>query len=410
MKEKKLGFAGIVVALAGSLAGCSGILLEKADKNPSSPPDGGFAFSLRTSSILLTGEAPKAAPGDTGGTAKAAIPSTKVDCADKLTQDCAADVARITATATPISDTSAVYFARPASNHPHLGGTTLAPKNDPTDPLMIQSVAFSYKNEVPNIIAGAGAGAVAGLAFGPAGLWVGLAIGAGGASVSQVSAPDWAQAAVCRSDLPKMARAYSPKKDSLAASPAKELSLPVVLDYPLTDETPPRCWHTLPAVKGAGSTSKTNAGWFYRILPVDAAPAHQSAVPPVLAKLTLDDPLPEVFRRTGDYFSEAGSKRQQTFPVSGCRAVAVELAWWEDLQTNKNPEPPKDLVETIQLTIADPRVVQVMSIGGADTTIALLPCGAYATAGQPSTQFADDVSALVKQVQAIRSAQQPKGK
>ena len=200
---------------------------------------------------------------------------------------------------------------------------------------MLQSVSFTHKNKVPGILTSAGSVAVAGLSFGPPGIWVGAILGVVAGSQADVSVPSWAESrGVCQSDLEKLRITFSQKTKDSPAKPNKVLWLPVALDYPLQDADPPQCWHTLPVAKGPGVPIGANAGWFYRIVPEDAAPeatdppVRSSPVPPVLRILNVDDKvsLPRPFMTKNNYFSGVGSG-DLTFPgfCLSCRGTRVGL-------------------------------------------------------------------------------------
>jgi hypothetical protein len=410
LSTKEAGFWATLALLVGAacaLGGCSGIIYTRADPadgktDPASPPNGGFAFNLRRSTVVLSAADQSAAAANPApGAAKAAtVNATKLDCKGQLTSACTYPV---TATASPVSYTEkekpTAYFAQPRSTNRYFGGTTLTPKTDPTDPLMIQSVGFSYSNQVSNIITAAGGGAATGVAFGPWGAVAGGVIGAVGAVVRPGPKPTWASA-VCSPDLSAVQQqTYSDSE------PTQELWLPIAMDYPTKDDEPD-CWHPLPAAKAAGVPAHANSGWFYRIYSSDKPPLNASAVPPVIVTppggLTK---LPNQFRTTADFF--ANTSAQNAFPVSACRAVEVELAWWRDIAT---PPAGQDLKSHrtssghLLVAVADPTIVQVLRVSNG-STVTLLPCGGFVSSGQPSTALSDDVTALVKQTQAIKTAQ-----
>jgi hypothetical protein len=310
-----------------------------------------------------------------------------IECSSQPTLDCHAD---IVVAATPTADPNTVYFAKPRSSARWLGGTTLSPKSDPTDPLVIQSVAFGYNNKVANIVTGAGAGFTAGLSFGPAGAWGGLILGGAAAVIPTRDTTNkgngaWVAQVVCTAPNPDGLARY------LDALPTKEqLWLPVTVDYPTVDAVE-GCWHALPGAPSAKAStsapapSTANTGWFYRVLPTDAKPAKVSAVPPVLASKSLQAPLPTPFA----------------------------VAWWQDIAHIK-PETltlaaVDKVAKTLVVAAADPRVVQLFTVSSG-TTVTLLNCGGFATPGAASTAVSDDISAVIKQAQAIKAAETPAGK
>jgi hypothetical protein len=418
MRVGRWQILGILVSI--ELAGCSGVIYEKAyskketiDNTPSSAPKGGFAFSLRHSNIVLSGTdtLPSASQPSTNGTSpagntnsqtgngsqKSAVASTKITCTDSTlaTRDC---LAGISVAASPESDRDFVYFARPLSTVRYLGGTTMSAKNDANDPLLIQSVSFAYKNQVANIITGAGTGAAAGVAFGPAGVWIGGLVGAAGGVFSGAPADpsDWGKY-ICKSEKQKVNITHA----------TKDLYLPATVTFPVTAASgdDDQCWHILPAAKATGVPANANAGWFYRVVLAKDAPNDATVVPPVLVG---DVPKSSgQFKLSSAYFTEAATNAQNTFPVTACRSVRLEVVWYQDIVGTA--EPAESALGSWTLAAADPSVVQVLSFSNG-TVATLLPCGGYASGAQPSSALSDDISGLIKQVQAVKSAQQQQQK
>jgi len=417
MSGRRVLLAGL--SALGLTSGCAGIVYQKVytadgtvNENPASPPAGAFAFGLRKAVIVITaGPGSGSASASPASGANASTTPVAIECTGKLHNDC---TGKIAITATPTTDPSAAYFARPRSGARWLGGTTLSPKSDATDPLLIQSVTFGYNNKVANIVTAAGTGFTAGLSFGPAGAWTGLLLGAVGAAGLTPHIADgqekqpWAMSVLCAPPTPDGVGAYL---DSLPKKAV--LWLPVTVDYPSVDPVA-GCWHALPGAPEAKATATTpapstaNTGWFYRVLPTEAKPPKVSAVPPVLASKTLQEPLVAPFAIADRYLTDGQPKK--TFPVTACRAVAVELVWWQDIARIDNgalnPDDVAALAKTQVVAAADPNVVQLLNVSSG-TTVTLLSCGGFASPGAPSTAMSDDINAVIKQAQAIKAAQTP---
>jgi hypothetical protein len=417
MRARRVLLAGLAALSLAS--GCAGVVYQKAytadgkiNLNPASPPPGAFAFALRKSIIVLTaGPGTDSASASPAAGASAATPPVAIDCNGEPHHACAG---KIIVAATPTTDTGTAYFATPRSGARWLGGTTLSPKSDATDPLLIQSVTFGYNNKVANIVTAAGTGFTTGLSFGPAGAWTGLLLGAAGAAIPPHRLADGDQRVLARvvcapAEIPMLSA------PTLATPPmAVRLSLPVTVDYPTVDPVA-GCWHALPdapSAKASASTpprSTANAGWFYRVLPTDTKPAEAPAVPPILSMKTLQDPLPTPFALADPYFADGQPKT--SFPVSACRSVAVELAWWQDIVGIKPAESlsvgaVSQVAKTLVVAAADPNVVQLLDVSSG-TSVTILSCGGFAAPGAPSTAIADDISAVIKQAQAIKAAETP---
>lgn len=406
-----------------SQGGCAGLKYEQAYKDgntvvndPSSPPQGGFAFSLRTSTVLVA----------TSSASSPQKPPTPYQCfdpkaakeSDLSTKDC---LRGITETAAPVSDMTAVYFAEPLSTHSFWlwstwGGTQMTPKADANDPMMIDSVSFTYNNKVAGIVTAAGTGAAAGFVYGPWGAVAGGFIGAVGAVTPYYSAEVNLPPALSRGQNEPLEAVCSDQDDQdayKAASNAtpplpKQLLLPVSLQYHSVYTDSP-CWHAFPTP--INTIGEKNTGWFYRMTAETTPPLVRQSTPPILFQGDLDrikksepsgDELNKFPFHTTAYFfgSSNASSAETTFPVSACVSVRVQIAWWKDIESGA-----ADSLAAVTLAMADPNVVQVLNWSDG-TSITLLPCGAYASTGAPSTPIADDVSAMVKQAQAIQSAQQ----
>lgn len=407
-------------ALTVTLYGCAGIKYEEAYtggntviSDPSSPPEGGFAFSLRTSTVLVTRSSTKSI-----GTLHCFDPKAAIE-SDWSTKKC---LAGITETAAPASDMTAVYFAEPLSTHSFWlwstwGGTQMIPKVDANDPMMIDSVSFTYDNKVAGMVTSAGTGAAAGFVYGPWGAVAGGFIGAVGSASQYYSADMNQPSAIHIEKNGSRVAVCSNKTDQTAYNTAstekhplpKQLLLPVSLPYHSVYSNSAPCWHAFPAP--INSNGKDNLGWFYRMTAQIKPPSVRQSSPPILFQGDLNrikksepsesDLKTFPFHSTTYYFSATtASAAETTFPVSACVSVRVQIAWWSDIALGST-----DKLAAVTLAMADPNIVQVLKWSNG-TSITLLPCGAYATTGAPSAPIADDVNAMVKEAQAIQSAQQ----
>jgi|HubBroStandDraft_1064217.scaffolds.fasta_scaffold02151_11 hypothetical protein len=465
-----LGACGTTSSLTSSLA------YSSTQQNPSSPPNGGFAFALRTSTLLIAppggasgkqsqapsgttaadapdGNQPLAAAGPPSGTAqvrakakpltgKPKAPahdqpagsdkegSSPVDKSDSKQagksvgggQPTSADRAAgksadvcvgalawsdclrgVAISVVPVSADGPVYVAKPA---PPTGyKTTALPKVSAADPLFLTSVTYNTSSNLPTAISNAGSDATAGLVFGPWGAAVGGVFGFL-TSFLQASAPppnppDWTSL-TCSNDPARSLPKSPDSKDS------PKLVLPLTVDYKSPDST--GCWNSVPPMS-TGTLSDANAallrgysGWFYRFTPSTALPPHTSSVPPVILDVAS---RPSDVIATKDYFTtpagQAWTSSQTSLPVSACRAVDFQLTRWTELEGQKSGKT-ADYFE-YSIVVADPDYVQQVQAPNQGSITVLTVCGGYASSGTPSTTVSDSISALLKQVQAIRSAQ-----
>jgi hypothetical protein len=442
-QEKIRGFI-LLIFSSVLLSGCAGVTYETAvnrngdvAKDPASPQESAFAFSLRSSDLLLTKVADTS---NDSGTLKPKnnllVEFEDLPCAGKPTAACLKGA--ITISTSPAID-SAVYFAEAKSTDHfyNFGHTTLTPKYDTTNTTMLTGVGFNYANQVPALLGAAGAGAAAGMAFGPWGAVIGGTVGFAGAYVGGGYSPyEYQEQYSPSSKVKPVAEDYICDEDKKSYEadadtqhpPTKTLSLPVSLAYQsfaLSDADVPTgkkgnivedvigeknsldasekqyvsCWHKFPEGK--------NSGWFYKLDP-KKDPIVKQAIPPVLtyknfiqsSSVKLVNPNPGVpfpFMTAGSFFKSTDTR--QTFPVSACVSVDLQIAWWSDIN-----ETTSNTLDTT-LTVADPNFVQV--VGWQDnSTVTVAACGGFENTGTPSQPVSDDFSALIKQVQAVKTAQQ----
>ena len=320
----------------------------------------------------------------------------------------------LTAKATAVRDTSAFYVAKPGY------GTTLTSTAVDADPLMVKSIAVNYKNPAIGVVSSAGAGAVTGFGIGgPWGAAIGGVLGAAGQLVVSKGEEKWYKR-VCNEDREPDPTQFDKLVPSDTTVP--QLFLPVTLTYENSKKGITECWHPLPnrspdAMKAAmqkkakqkkamQETTMQNpqgllplSGWFYRIVPGDPKELSNSKLPPVLPiDLKPENKLDPPFQKRDEYFRITGN--QETFPVSACRWVEVQITWWEMLNKKDDPDGYR-----YPLMVADSDYVQAIRIPK-DGTVYLLPvCGGYASPTQSSSSLGDLIDAVVKQAQAVKDAQ-----
>jgi hypothetical protein len=472
----------LLLLLAGVLAGCatpaSRVSYSADQKNPASPPDNGFAFGLRKTTVILSGSPPAARqteptpPGPSGGAASpdeeaaaltkahgAAKPVTKpttpkppesnpskpttpgstpgaspTPSADKNPQNsspapqssviytvkteicgtlqppqwqqCLQKASLSSASITNSDLPAYVVIPKP----PATARTTLTPKVDTSDPLLLSSVTFNTTSTVASRITQAGTDAGIGLAFGPWGAAAGAVIGllitpppTGGA---EKIAPGGA-GVVCQKDQSTFSSAAAAQ-----SSLALRLMLPVTIDVDAIQDGTPKnldCWKVMPT--GDNAQSPPPSQWFYRVIP-DKSPAHTpTKVPPVLTDLTKTSDFKDtdgspIFETVDTYFSadsKGWSAPTETFPVSACRTAHLQITHLSELISATDPNAVRS--QQYDLVVADPGYVQVVRAPTQGSVTVLPLCGGYASAGAPGTPFSDSMNALLQAVQKIKSGQ-----
>ena len=415
------------------LGGCASSSVKYAVNypDPSSPPDGGFAFALRNSTVALSSAPSKPASGQTQATTTGSTPAlapASVSCKDNSSEKSADPPTweqcwrSVLASVSPISDQNFVFVAVPDNSV--FSKTKLTPKVSTSDLLMLTSVTFSSNSTIPSAISSAGTGAAAGFAFGPWGAVAGGVIGAISAVVpigrSAVPVLEWPEY-VCDGET----RISYYKQ--LASSTSATLKLPVALDYtlaPTLATTQEPCWTALPATNGSiggdGSQSYMSApaypptiptGWFYRFAPNSDAPRYVTRVPPVVVSDQGGNlVLPAGIIKRTDYIQEKPGQWKteslETFPVSACHAVELQVTWWTELRDQAaNPAAKAARYQIFPLIVADPEYVQVIASPTGGTVNLLTLCGGYATSAGPSTDTTDSLNNLIKAVQAVKAAE-----
>jgi hypothetical protein len=414
------------VLMAFITTACSSTLgYMKNSGDPASPGDKEFVFSLRTSSILISklektpnnsaqpapkkGDTPNNSAQPAGQSPPAnTCPDPKdgkeVPTGDAVLSECLLDVS---AQAAAARDKSAFYVARPG-----FGTTVTSTTAVDTDPFMIKSITLNYKNPAIGIVTSAGAGAAAGFGVGgPMGAVIGGLLGGGGAAAAAGAPPkveiEWVEKNICKEDWQTGEARFDALKGASKQAPP-QLFLPVAIDYKNEDSLS-LCWHPLPnrsgeAVKAAMVNPEGPSplsGWFYRIVEGKHDTEFDNGnLPPVLPANLKDLHAP--FQTREEYFSYFNrTNQQETFPVSACRSVEVQVTWWEMLNTKE------DSVKHYgyPMTVADFDYVQAVRLPKNGAVYLLPVCGGYSSSTQSSSSVGDVIDAIVKQVQAVKAAQ-----
>jgi hypothetical protein len=410
----------ILVLIVSSITACASKLSYKKDSgDPASPGDKELVFSLRNSTILISqsGTEKKADDGKKATDQpdlttpvnscperkgeKPIIPSITYD---NCLRSC---LSGVTAKAAAARDTSAFYVAQPA------WGTTLSSTAVDNDPFMVKKITVDYKNPMTGVVSSAGAGAVAGFGIGgPWGAAIGGLLGAATRLAAGMIPKKWYEENVCKEDR----EPDSERFEELEQKPANntnvpQLFLPVALPYE-TSKSETVCWHPLPnrspeaqeaEIQPATQGLPPLSGWFYRIIAVNPK-ASDSKLPPVLPtvlpNLERGEKLSPPFQKRDEYFRFAGN--HETFPVSACRSVEVQITWWEMLA---KMDAPVIKYHKYPMMVAASDYVQAIRLPK-NGTVNLLPvCGGYASPTQSSSSLGEVIDAVVKQAQAVKEAQ-----
>jgi hypothetical protein len=456
----------VLILASGLLSGCgsttSVVKFSSKQQDPASPPSGGFAFAMRTSAILLT---PQAAPGDAapqgdnsnkpaeppsndpaaniaktkkkdnvGASAKTgkdskpgattpivpappqvppvtkkAGPTTPVHpvnvCGTKPEDNWHTCLDAVLLGTAPVSVAGEVYVVVPSASTG--SKTTITPKVNDTDPLMLTSVTFNSSSKLPSELTTAGTDAIVGLAWGPWGAAAGGIIGLivegtnpnPGAAVAAPPKLAW-QSLVCPGDSSKTAT------EDPADNPI--LKLPVTVNY----AKPDTCWNSLPTSVGfteaARGKSAPPSGWFYRFAENKTLPPNTATFPQVVVDTSDPTHLPIHVVPATTYFTPdkdgMWTSPDTTFPVSACRSVELQITFWSAIILSIAQKGTPDFF-SYPLVVADPNYVQKITTPTQGSVTLLTLCGGYASAGTPSNAVDDSISALLTQVKAYRDAQ-----
>ncbi|MBX9657232.1 MAG: hypothetical protein K2X00_01605 [Nitrospiraceae bacterium] len=396
MSKALVPVLGFVVVLS-LMSGCVPTLTYKLNPvSPSSPADDELIFGLRTSVVLLTSPAQK--PIKLGDPSPSPASPVEDVCsplgADSASRDAISRcLETVTALAIPIRDEQHLFSATPN------WGTTVTVTAVDADPLMLKTLSVNYKNPGVGVVKAAGAGAVTGFAIGgPYGALAGGAIGAlstlpmgGSVPLNEEGLAGW-KTKLCANDR----KTFEASEAVAPAEKVAQLFLPAALEYG-SNPADFECWRLMP---NARPQDLGLTGWVYRFQPIDQDES-KSLMPPIVTPewdtQHGDKRLRTPFVRREDYFTEGREKT--TFPISACRRVEVQIAWWEGLknQTMK--------ISKYKVVVADSDYVQPVRLPKSGQVTLLATCGGYSTStisSLPSTELIDEV---VKQAQAVKEAQ-----
>jgi hypothetical protein len=152
------------------------------------------------------------------------------------------------------------------------------------------------------------------------------------------------------------------------------------------------CWEAFPK----SDFADTNRGWFYRVIDTDK-PENSLAFPPIYyAKEAINVPFTARSRIT--------EGQQRFLAVPACRAVKLQVTWWENLYDEKYNLKSGSYKE-YQMAVADTEVLQMMSVTKSERKFSLLSCGGYATAATGPAPTDTTGAALIKQVKDIHTSE-----
>jgi hypothetical protein len=180
------------------------------------------------------------------------------------------------------------------------------------------------------------------------------------------------------------------------------LNLPVAVAMPpnLADQTD--CWTPLPTFSSA-QPRPLRPQWFYRIRPVDVGsktiPNVTSDMPPVIQ--TKNGDLGKAFNKTTDFFSDKNKDQSGNFPTSACRAVEVDITWWQELAATKPV--PSPAPASSSTAVPSPTVTPAPNSPLSNPQVAAL---IGSSAAQPATPSSAPPPAVASQPAVAASSQQ----
>jgi len=369
----------LVLIVFSTMACTSQFAYKKNSGDPASPGDNEMVFGLRNSNIVISSSDKKTSDNTVGDSCNKPHKDVLKKCLSGVSAESAASL-----------DTSNFYTAKWGF------GTTLSEsKVVDTDPLMVKSFTVNYKNPTAGIVTSAGTGAATGLAIGgPWGAVIGGLIGAAAAIIDvkrlEIEIP-----------VPPYCEAVNIEQLKTLKGESAKLYLPVTLTY-ATSKSLSTCWHSLPNRSPDVEMENLQgrpplSGWFYRI--VDRKTPNITFPPVLPQNVDSIDNLDSPFQKNDTYFTTTGPKK--TFPVSACRAVEVQITWWEEI--DKAEGGPR--MFKYPMMVADSDYVQAIGLPKKGTINLLPVCGGYASPTQSSSSAVETIDAIVKQAQAIKAAQ-----
>lgn len=377
------------------------------------PADGEFIYGIGRSSILLPPPVKQAGKEDATSECS---PVVSAAAGTYSWSDC---LRSTTPQVVAASSPDYVYAIRPV-------GGLYAKEIGNSDPALTQSISFGYENPVTKAISDTGPVVAAAYSVGGAPL-AGAAVlliqankyrehqriteyarkrlGLTNAEIEELFQSDSAAEAkrildtFIGSDTICAPTRKSLEKSSQVLPTIQRLYLPASLKdnterlQVATGKRSQGCWEMFPQNDG----SYSNRGWFYRIVDVPP-PAPPVAFPPThLAGNPIEPPFIARSRLI------AGSHNFLAVPA--CRAVKLQITWWENFDTKTFPLMPGKYTE-YPLSIADTNVLQMLSVTKSERKISLLGCGGYATAVKGPSQDDATGAALIKQVKDIHVSEQ----
>lgn len=394
---------------------------EHAPKTTSAvdPAAGEYVFALRRSSILFPAPAVKKTDETVAGTFKIVCPAPAGKAnSEPSWKSCLWGTAPVVV---PQPSPPDLYVMRP------MGGISLQTAYSDADPLLLTSVSVNYKNPTTEGISRVGGEAATGFALAgvPGAITVtlvsevinhvqktyNLVTPAWNLDVDLLPLPDQgitrlnqlktrlraSKSLVCSddSDLPSKDVAASLQ---LPADTQQSMLLPVELKRSLPVAS--NCWRQFPR----GDEPFTNKGWFYRTVDPANPSGGAGDFPPLYNAVTDRGHLPAAFRLPAQV-----NDKPAVFAVSACHSVVLQVAWWEDLAGQADtPLPATEKLawaKSYSLAVADPSVLQTLTIDKSARKISLLACGAYAVQGVSTTTDDSAANAFFKQAKTVRDAQ-----
>lgn len=384
-------FHSLEIALATALlSGCfqPTVKLERNPTEPTSPPKKAVVFSLRSSTVVLTmlGASAKDA-ASTGGLVASSDACKGYPSGSTQVEVRSWCLDHIAAAVSPARTVDAIYVAKPSLS------TTLSPSSL-DDPLLLKSLAISYKNPAVTTVSAAGTGATAGFAIG--GPWGAV----GGALLSVVSmntsgtiVSGEQSPLICgrpgNSDLPPVDKSVP------------QLLLPIAVAYPSptqSEDEKDKCWR--PLTEAGSKPNSSPPRWYYRFVADHAEP--NGNYPPVIG-----GPPEGTQPKSIVPVEEIGSSNValKWFPATACRAVALEVVAASDLLLKPSAGDSEPHKTQLRLTVADPRYIQKIELTKGGVINFGPVCGAYLSPSPASTDAQDVVNELLKQAQAVLKAQ-----
>lgn len=293
---------------------------------------------------------------------------------------------------TPTIDGQPTYLARPGNLNP-FAHTKLASTFLNDDTANLETVTVAFSDNTSSVVSSIGAGAVAGLVFGPVGAIAGGVIAGAGAvattqeaALLQQSSEPW-RTLVCSEKGIDMDGYLA-----LATKLPLQLSLPVVVNASkVANSDANSCWNALPesadSMISAASPSPTSSwsGWLYRVI---AAKAPQGSL--------------EVDKWADGFFDDS---RRHDFPYVPCQDAEIQLVWWSELASHF-ADPSAVNPRVFKVEIANPKFVRLADLPKGGTIKLGAVCNAQVSFGSYAGSSAQATTdAALKAVSDYKAAQ-----